>query len=106
MDECLGVGGEFEGAGERGGQKSEYPCSWLKCTIRGSSEIELLCLHVGSRVEAERSSLSGFGDQVGIFVNLEGVDETRDVRRETGAERGGHMRGKAGRELTSSPEKY
>lgn len=78
MDECLeGGGGLFRGAE---GPKSQYPCSWLKCTIRGSSEIELLCLHVGSRVEAERSSLSGFGDQAGIFVNLEGVDETRDVR--------------------------
>lgn len=71
-----GLGG-FKGAG---GAKSQYPCSWLKCTIRGSSEIELLCLHVGSRVEAERSSLSGFGYQAGIFVNLEGVDKTRDVR--------------------------
>lgn len=49
---------------------TEYPCSWLNQTP-WLLEIELLCLHVGSWIKVEGPSLSGVGDQAGIFINLE-----------------------------------
>lgn len=66
-----GLGGRWS-VGEGGGWsgESEYPLQLVEAYNPGFSEIELLCLHVGSRVEAESSSLSGFRDQAGIFVNL------------------------------------
>lgn len=47
----------------------EYPCCWLKQTS-WLLEVKLLCLHVRSWIEVEGSSLSGFRDQTGIFINL------------------------------------
>ena len=47
----------------------EYPCSWRKQPPSGRLEVELLGLHVGSRVKAE-PCLSGLRDQTGIFVDL------------------------------------
>lgn len=48
---------------------TEYPCSWLNQTS-WLLEIELLCLHAGSWIKVEGSSLSGVRDQAGIFINL------------------------------------
>lgn len=65
-------GGEEGDTGHgAGGKKIRVPVQLVEMYNSGFSEIELLCLHVGSRVEAECSSLSG-GDQAGVFVNLAG----------------------------------
>lgn len=55
---------------------TEYPCSWLNQTS-WLLEIKLLCLHVGGWIKIEGSSLSGFRDQAGIFINLYRTDNSR-----------------------------
>lgn len=67
--------------GRRGVEIKEYPCSWLKQTswlllfFFFSLEIKLLCLHVGSGVKVEGSSLSALWDQAGIFIDLKRGEE-------------------------------
>lgn len=63
-----GRSGAGAGAGAWGAE-IRVPVQLVEMYNLDSSEIELLCLHVGSRVEAECSSLSG-GDQARVFVNL------------------------------------
>lgn len=60
----------------------EYPCCWLKQTS-WLLEVKLLCLHVRSWIEVEGSSLSGFGDQTGIFINLKKGHREITVQKKT-----------------------
>lgn len=48
---------------------TEYPCNWLNQTS-WFLEIKLLCLHVGSWIKIEGSSLSSFRNQARIFINI------------------------------------
>ena len=86
---------------------TEYPCSWLNQTF-WRLEIKLLCLHVGSWIKVEGPSLSGIGDQAGIFINLKRTNnivksQPKKVVYRTGkTEEELDFCGK----LTSSPEKY
>lgn len=95
MDECLGV-------------ISEYPCSWLNQTS-WLLEIEFLRLHVGSWIKVEGPSLSGVGDQAGIFVDLRRTDiivNSQQSELLTAQEKQMKMLQITGGKLTSSPEKY
>lgn len=58
----------------------EYPCCWLNQTS-WPLEIKLLCLHVRSWIKVEGSSLSGFRDQTGIFINLKTTHIMRSMCR-------------------------